>query len=80
MSYGFYIIDVCEQSPVIIQFQSSSPVRAEPIDGTSVFTSDLYNHVLGYGKVHGIVQISPNLHVSGKFRAVSRAVFTFPAQ
>ena len=28
------MIDVCEQSPVIIQFQSSSPVHTEPVDGT----------------------------------------------
>ena len=42
MVYGFYHIDVCEQSPVIIQLQSSRPVRTEPIDGTSILTSDPY--------------------------------------
>ena len=46
VAYGFYHIDVCEQSPVIIQFQSTTPIRPEPIDGIAVFTSDLYNRVL----------------------------------
>ena len=50
MAYGFFHIDVCKQSPVIIQFQSSTPVGLEPIYGIGVFTSDLYNRVLGYGK------------------------------
>ena len=80
MGYGFYIIDVCEQSPVIIQFQTSSPVRTEPIDGTTVFISDLYNRVLGYGKVHGMFQIYPDPNEDGKLRIVSRGVFTFPTQ
>ena len=80
VAYGFYHIDVCEQSPVIIQFQSSSPIRAEPIDGIAVLISDLYNRVLGYGKFHGIFQVSPDHNESDKLRAVYRAVFTFPTQ
>ena len=80
VSYGFFHIDVCEQSPVITQFQSSTPVRTEPIDGISVFTSDLYNRVLGHGKVHGMFQIYPDPNKSGKLRTVFRAVYTFPAQ
>ena len=33
LAYGFYSIDVCKQSPVIIQFECSIPVRMEPIEG-----------------------------------------------
>ena len=80
VAYGFYHIDVCKQSPVIIQFQSSTPIRPEPIDGIAVFTSDLYNRVLGYGKVHGIFQAFPDPDESGNVRTVFRAVFTFPTQ
>ena len=80
VSYGVNHIDVCKQSPVIIQFQSSTPVRTEPIDGITVFTSDLYNHVLGYGKAHGMFQIYPDPNESGKLRTVFRGVYIFPAQ
>ena len=80
VAYGFFHIDVCKQSPVIIQFQSSTPIRTEPIDGIAVFTSDLYNRVLGYGKLHGIIQIYPDPNESGKLNTVYRGVYTFPAQ
>ena len=46
VTYGFYHIDVCEQSPVIIQFQSTTPIRPELIDSIAVFTADPYNRVL----------------------------------
>ena len=72
--YGFFIIDVCKQSPLIIQYQDSRPFRTEPIDGISVFTSDLYNQVLGYGNLYGIFQVFP---VPDGFRIITRAVFTF---
>ena len=36
-------------SPVIIQFQTATPFRSEPIDGIKVFSYDLYNRVLGRG-------------------------------
>ena len=77
---GFTTFDVCKQSPVIIQFQSSTPIRPEPIDGIAVFTSDLYNRVLGYGKVHGIFQTFPDPNKSDNIRTVFRVVFTFPTQ
>ena len=32
MNYGFYVINVCQQSPIVIQYQSASPVRQEPTD------------------------------------------------
>ena len=72
--YGFYIIDVCKQSPLIIQFQNSRPVRTEPVDGISIFTSDVYNQVLGYGNLNGIFQVSP---APDGFHVVTRAVLTF---
>ena len=77
--YGFYNIDVCQQSPVIIQYQSGSPFRAEPVDGTFVINCDLYNRVLGHGKAQGITSIEPVQNEPGKYRFTIRNAFTFPA-
>ena len=77
--YGFYSIDVCEQSPVIIQYQSGTPFRPEPVDGTSIINCDIYNRVLGSGKAQGIFAIRPDPYQPEKFRVVMRNAFTFPA-
>ena len=76
--YGFYNIDVCPQSPVIIQFQSGSPFRPEPVDGGYIINLELYNTVLGRGAARGIltttlISVDPLL-----FRVVIRSTFTFP--
>ena len=49
--YGFYNIDVCEQSPIIIQFQTGTPTMQINVAGNIVFVYNykLYNHVLGHG-------------------------------
>ena len=75
--YGFYRIDVCAQSPVVIQYQSAAPVRQEPVDGTLNINCDLYNRVLGDGKAQGLFTITPSLDDPGKFRLVTRNAFTF---
>ena len=78
--YGFYIIDVCQQSPVLIQFQSSTPFRVEPVDGILIINLDLYNRVLGYGKGHCVGLITPDPYQSDKYRVSTRNIFTFPTQ
>ena len=60
LAYGFSSIDVCEQSPVIIQYQTATPFRLEPVDGTFIINFDLYNRVLGNGKALGISVIRPD--------------------
>ena len=77
MEYGYYVIDVCDQSPVIIQFQNASPFRSEPIDGAVSLDLDTYNQVLGYGKALGIVSLKSVPDNPGQFRLVARVVFTF---
>ena len=62
--YGFYVIDVCQQSPVLIQFQSSTPFRVEPVDGILVINLDLYNRVLGMGLFTPDQYQSDKYHVS----------------
>ena len=77
--YGIFSIDVCQQSPVLIQFQSNTPIRTEPIDGTLIVNFDLYNAVLGYGKAQGIMFLKLDPYEPDKYRAVLRTAFTFPA-
>ena len=77
LGYGFYHIDACRQSPMIIQFQSGAPLRQEPIDGTNVLNFYLYNRVLGYGKAYGLFTIKPDPEEPGEYRIVARNVFTF---
>ena len=77
--YGFFNIDVCQQSPVIIQYQTSVPFRAEPIDGLAPLYIDVYNHVLGHGKAQGVARIFPHPTEPGQYRVVGRNVFTFPS-
>ena len=77
--YGFYSIEVCEQSPVIIQYQSGSPFRFEPVDSTGIINCDLYSRVLGHGKAQGIFKLTPSPNAPGKQRLVIQNAFTFPA-
>ena len=77
--YGLYAIDVCEQSPVLIQYQTATPYRPEPVDGTSIINLDIYNRVLGNGKAQGISMVSPDPYQPEKFHIVVRNTFTFPA-
>ena len=77
--YGYAKIDVCEQSPVTIQFQSASPLRQEPLDGATFINCDIYHSVLGYGKALGLFTVKQDLENAGKFRLVHRNVLTFPA-
>ena len=77
IQYGYDIIDVCEQSPVIVQFQNASPFRMEPVDGIYFANYDTYNQVLGYGKALGLSSLKPDKDSPGKFRLVFRLVYTF---
>ena len=78
MGYGFFRIDVCEQSPVIIQFQSSSPVHTEPVDAELLF-SPLTSTImfLDMEKFMTLFRFLPNFHVSGKFRVFPELLLHF---
>ena len=79
LSYGFYNIEVCKQSPIIIQYQSATPFRIEPIDGIGIINCELYNRVLGHGRAQGIVTVIPDPDEPGRSRVSARSTFTFPA-
>ena len=76
--YGFYHIDVCQQSPVIIQLQSATPVRFVPVDGITVFTHDLYSRALGYGRAQGSIVARPDPDDPRYIRYTVRNALTFP--
>ena len=75
--YGFYNIDACEQSPVIIQYQSGSPIRRVAVDGFHVTNNDLYSHTLGYGKAQGVFILTQDPEEPDEFHLSGRNVFTF---
>ena len=79
MVYGFSKIDVCNQSPVIIQLQSSVPLRFESIGESFqyILEFDLYSRVLGYGKALGVSTIRPDPDNPGKYRFINKNVYTF---
>ena len=79
IAYGFFIIDVCQQSPVIIQGQTANPVRAVPVDGTVTVNLDLYNTVLGHGKARISGSVTPDQERPGESRLELVNVLTFPA-
>ena len=76
IEYGYHIFFVCDQSPVVVQFQNAIPFRQDPV-GTTIVDFDIYNQVLGYGKAHGILSIKPDDENPGQFRNVVRLVYTF---
>ena len=78
--YGFYNIDVCPQSPLIIQYQSSTPFRAEPVDGHYIINCDLYSTVLGEGKAQGIMSSYQTSENPNRYRVIAHNTFIFPAR
>jgi hypothetical protein len=79
LGYGFHNIDVCQQSPIIFQYQSATPVRQEPVDGAFFFNVDLYSRVLGYGKAEAVFSVKQDPENHSQYNLVIRQVFTFPA-
>ena len=75
--YGFYSIDVCEQSPVLIHYRCPTPIRAEPIDGTYVLNCYAFNRILGRGKTQGIGIIRPDQDDPGKYIFNFKNIITF---
>jgi hypothetical protein len=77
LAYAFRYFDVCQQSPVIVLFQSAAPLRKD-INKISVVNFDLYSRVLGYGKAEGTFSIKPDPDHLGRHRLVTHQVHTFP--
>jgi hypothetical protein len=74
--YGFYNIPLCQQSPLIIQYQSATPVRIDTVDGFANINCDLINRDLGPGLAQGVFRVTPL--GDGTIRYNIRNLFTFP--
>ena len=74
--YGFYNIPLCKQSPLIIQYQSATPVRIDTVDGFATINCDLSNRELGPGLAQGVFRVTPL--GDGNIRYNIRNLFTFP--
>ena len=75
--YGFYNIPLCSnQSPMIIQFQSASPVRIDTVDGFATINCDLSSRELGPGIAQGVFRVIPL--GDGNIQYTIRNLFTFP--
>ena len=77
LTYGFYSIDACEQSPVLIHYRCPTPVRPEPIDGAYIGTCYALNRALGRGRTHDISIVRPD---QGKYHITFRSVLTFTSR
>ena len=75
--YGFYNIDACKQSPVIIHYRCDTPVRAEPVDGAFIANCYAYNRILGHGRVQGIGIFEPDPEEPEKYRVTIQNTITF---
>ena len=74
--YGFYNIPLCPQSPLIIQYQSASPVRIDTVDGFATINCDLTNRELGPGLAQGVFRVTPLGDSTIRYNI--RNLFTFP--
>ena len=78
MVWGFYNIPVCPQSPVVIRFMSSTPLRNEPIDGFNIINYDLFHRSLGNGTTQGVFKVTPLPDKPGMLHVNTRVIITFP--
>ena len=75
--YGFYSIPVSEQQPIVIQYNSDTPFRFEPVDGFAVINCELHHGFLGEGVAQGVLRAVPTGH-SDLVHVTTRNLFTFP--
>ena len=75
--YGFFSIDACEQSPVLIHYRCPTPLRPEPIDETYVINCYVFNRALGRGKHQGISTIRQDEDDPIKYHINTQTIMTF---
>ena len=77
LAFGYYYIPVCPQEPLVIQFSTTTPFRAEPHDGFLYINLELFHHVWGRGLIRGTGLLTPT--EDGHVHYTVREIFTFPA-
>ena len=78
IAYGYYVIDVCPQEPLLIRFESTIPYRFDPIDGYSVTKEDVFHRTLGEGLAFGTLKTTNESADGSILRYEFRVVFNFP--
>ncbi|MGD9712283.1 MAG: hypothetical protein AB7V46_09485 [Thermomicrobiales bacterium] len=76
--YGDYNIDTGGE-PIIIHYQSGSPILPMGIDGIMAFSCDLFHEEWGSGRANGTV-LAPEELADGTVKESTRNVLTFPAR
>ena len=76
--YGFYNIPVCPQEPIVVQYNSATPVRFDPVDGYGIINCDVYHHTLGRGIAQGLLRAIPTGEPD-MFHYTFRNLYTFPS-
>lgn len=77
LDYHFYSIATSSDNPLVLQFQTTLPVRLEPVDGHTVADMEVFHDKLGSGRMYGVfrfVEKESDMHVT------MRAVISFPSQ
>jgi len=75
INYAFANIAVCPQSPIIIRFQSRSPIRFG-IDGFGTVDCDVFHRKLGQGVSQALLGVVPT--GDNRVYVTLRGVFVFP--
>lgn len=77
--YGFYNIPVCPQQPIVIQYQSGTPLRTDPVDGFQAINCEVFHRVLGRGLAQGVANSQPTPEDPSVIHHTVRLLFAFPA-
>ena len=78
LGYGYFVIDVCPQEPLLIRFENTIPDRFEPINGYSVIKEDVFHRTLGEGLALGTSKTTIESADGSILRYEFRVVLHFP--
>ena len=78
--YGYHSIEICPQSPFVIQFQNPIPGHPHPVDRYNTIKSDVFHRTLGQGIELGASRIVPHNGDSSMLRYEYETVVTFGGQ
>ncbi len=76
MVFGGYNIDA-EEEPILIHYQSGSPILPPAVHGIQVFSCELTHPEWGEGVANGII-LPPEDSGDGAVKVAVRNVLTFP--
>lgn len=78
--YGYHSIEICPQSPFVIQWQNPIPGHPHPVDRYNTIKSDLFHRTLGQGIELGASRIVFHNGDESTYRYEYETVVTFDGQ